>query len=151
MPDQFQPPEWLSLDSTAYRRLLNREAVAQTKRARRCGGTYRVREAMEAIDVAFHRCDGTDPYDGHALDPALVVVDHPRLAVASIGQQSDRRTYARLPTIASVRAESIAEFEIVSWQTKMAKGDLTSREFFAYCRNVVMQSEKISAPFKIDP
>lgn len=141
MSDQFQPPEWLSLDATAYRRLLNREAVAQTKQARRFGGTYRVREAMEAIDIAFHRCDGTDPYDGQALDPALFVVERPRPAVASIVQQSDRRVYARLPTIASVRAESIAEFEIVSWQTKMAKGDLTSREFLDYCRNVVNKSE----------
>ncbi|GIR24907.1 MAG: hypothetical protein CM15mP39_07180 [Synechococcus sp.] len=44
---------------------------------------------------------------------------------------------AMLPTIDHVKAEPVADFEIVSWQTNDAKGDMPPDEFIAYCRRVV--------------
>ena len=42
------------------------------KRDRKRGGTYRVKEAMDAIHEAMHRSDGIDPYDGQAMDSELL-------------------------------------------------------------------------------
>ena len=63
-PLSVTPPSWLDIDPDSYKRLLNRTAVTITKRARKRGATYQVREAIDAIHAAFQRCDGTDPYDG---------------------------------------------------------------------------------------
>ena len=62
-PLSVTPPSWLDIDADSYKRLLNRTAVTITKRARKRGATYQVKEAIDAIHAAFQRCDGTDPYD----------------------------------------------------------------------------------------
>ena len=66
-PLSVTPTSWLDIDPESYKWLLNRTAVTNTKRARKRGATYQVREAIDAIHTAFQRCDGTDPYDGLTL------------------------------------------------------------------------------------
>ena len=60
-PLSVTPPSWLDIDPDSYKRLLNRTAVTITKRARKRGAKYQVREAIDAIHAAFQSCDGTDP------------------------------------------------------------------------------------------
>ena len=54
-PLSVKPPSWLDIDPDSYKRLLNRTAVTITKRARKRGATYQVREAIDAIHAAFQR------------------------------------------------------------------------------------------------
>ena len=131
----WNAPGWVGLSDETYRKLLQRKAVAITRRDKRRGGKYTVKQAIEAIDQAFHRCNGFDPYDGSKLNPELLgTYDN---------QQSKekgatyKREMAMLPTVDHVKAEPVPDFEIVSWQTNDAKGDMTPEEFIAYCRRVV--------------
>ena len=98
------PPSWLDIDPDSYKRLLNRTAVTITKRAKKRGATYRVREAIDAIHATFQRCDGMDPYD--------VLPLYNRIHDGS-----------RCPTVSPVSSNSAATFEILSLQTKKAKGE----------------------------
>ena len=41
-----------------------------------------------------------------------------------------------------VTAEPVPDFEIVSWQTNDAKGDMPPKEFIAYCRRVVQVADQ---------
>ena len=70
-PLAVTPPSWLDIDADSYKRLLNRTAVTITKRARKRGASYQVKEAIAAIHADFKRCDGTDPYDGQPLARCL--------------------------------------------------------------------------------
>ena len=83
-PLSVTPPSWLDIDADSYKRLLNRTAVTITKRARKRGATYQVKEAIDAIHAAFQRCDGTDPYDGQPLDRCLH--DGQRLSLIHISE-----------------------------------------------------------------
>ena len=131
----WNAPGWVGLSDETYRKLLQRKAVAITRRDKRRGGKYTVKQAIEAIDQAFHRCNGFDPYDGSKLNPELLgTYDN---------QQSKekgatyKREMAMLPTVDYVKAEPVPDFEIVSWQTNDAKGDMPPEEFISYCRRVV--------------
>ena len=62
-PFSVRPPSWLDIDADSYKRLLNRTTVTITKRTRKRGATYQVREAIDAIHSVFQRCDSTDPFD----------------------------------------------------------------------------------------
>ena len=53
------------------------------------------------------------------------------------GGAAYKREMAMLPTVDHVTAEPVPDFEIVSWQTNDAKGDMPPEEFIAYCRRVV--------------
>ena len=119
------PPSWLDIDADSYKRLLNRTAVTITKRARKRGATYQVKEAIDAIHAAFQRCDGTDTYDGLPLDDRL-----------HDGQRS--------PTVSPVSSSNAATFEILSPQTKEAKGERDAEEFIAHCRAVVAHADSTS-------
>lgn len=121
-PILVTPPSWLHIDAESYKRLLNRTAVTITKRAKKRGGTYRVKEAMEAIDEAFHRCNGTDPIDGlplEGLDPKGI----------------------RSPTVCPVDNDNIAYFQIMSVQTKESKGSMDLEDFIEHCRAVVAKAD----------
>ena len=120
-----EPPSWLKMDTDSYKRLLNRTAVTITKRAKKQGATYQVREAMEAIHAAFHRCDGTDPYDGLPLN----------------GRHLDGN---RCPTVCSIDNDNNAYFEILSLQTKQSKGSMNGEDFIAHCRAVVAHADATS-------
>ena len=124
-PLSATPPSWLDIDADSYKRLLNRTAVTITKHARKRGATYQVKEAIDAIHAAFQRCDGTDPYDGLPLDDRL-----------HDGQRS--------PTVSPVSRTTTASFEIISWQTKEAKGERNDEEFIAHCRAVVAHADSAS-------
>ena len=124
-PFSVTPPSWLDIDPDSYKRLLNRTAVTITKRARKQGATYQVREAIDAIHAAFNRCDGTDPYDGLPLDKRLHNGD-------------------RSPTLSPVSSRTPATFEILSLQTKHAKGERNGDEFIAHCRAVVAHTDASS-------
>ena len=133
------PPPWLGLDAQTYRRLVNRTAVTVTKRARKRGGTYQVKEAMDAIHAAFHRCDGTDPFDGLPLDAQqLETGQHTELRPRRIAETIP---CSRCPTISPVNGETMANFEILSLQTKTSKGSMNSEEYIAHCRAVVVHAD----------
>lgn len=105
------------------------------KRDRKRGGTYRVKEAMDAIHEAMHRSDGIDPYDGQAMDSELLgVYDNARSKELCTAY---RREFYRLPTVGHRNAEPVCDFQIVSWQTNDAKGDMSSEDYLAHCLAVV--------------
>ena len=136
----WSAPAWVGLSDRDYSELIQRKAVAVTKRDKRRGGQYTVKQAIEAIDEAFHRCSGFDPYDGSKLDPEL-------LGTYSNERSKERgaaykREMAMLPTVDNVTAEPVPDFEIVSWQTNDAKGDMPHEEFVAYCRRVVQVADQ---------
>ena len=124
-PLSVTPPSWLDIDADSYKRLLNRTAVTITKHARKRGATYQVKEAIDAIHAAFQRCDGTDPYDGLPLDNRL-------------------HDGGRSPTVSPVSNSNAATFEILSLQTKEAKGERNAEEFIAHCRAVVAHADTTS-------
>mgnify|MGYP000885937038 CR=1 FL=1 len=140
MANNFQPPPWLQIEGSAYKKSLNCIAVAITKMDKKSGGTYQMKEAMDAIDSAFHRCCGTDPYDGMPLDGELLATyDN---AARQVGGVAYKREFSRLPTVLHINADPVAEFEIVSWQTNDAKGDMTPEEFIGYCHAVVAKASR---------
>ena len=124
-PLSVTPPSWLDIDADSYKRMLNRTAVTITKRARKRGATHQVKEAIDAIHAAFQRCDGTDPYDGLPLDNRL-------------------HDGGRSPTVSPVSSSNAATFEILSLQTKEAKGKRDAEEFIAHCRAVVAHADSAS-------
>ena len=128
-------PDWVRLSDVEYSKLLQKKAVAVTRRYKKRGGTYSVREAIEAIDEAFHRCNGFDPYDGSKLNPKLLG-KYDNKASKEKGA-AYKREMAMLPTVDHVKAEPLPDFEIVSWQTNDAKGDMPPKEFNDFCRRVV--------------
>ena len=115
--------------------MLRRKAMAVTRRDKRRGGKYNVKQAIDAIDEAFHRCNGFDPYDGSKLDPELL--GEYKNEEAKAQRAAYKRRFAMLPTVDHVTAKPVADFEIVSWQTNDAKGDMSPDEFIAYCHRVV--------------
>ena len=68
----WSAPGWVGVSDGKYSELIQRKAVAVTRRDKRRGGLYTVKQAIEAINEAFHRCNGSDPYDGSKLDPKLL-------------------------------------------------------------------------------
>ena len=131
----WSAPAWVGLGDEDYRKMLQRKAVAVTRRDKRRDGKYSVKEAIEAIHEAFHRCNGFDPYDGSKLAPELLgTYDNNRSKEKGAAY---KREMAMLPTIDHVTAKPVPDFEIVSWQTNDAKGDMSPDEFIAYCYRVV--------------
>jgi hypothetical protein len=134
----FDPPAWVVMVPKAYVDMLRRKAVAVARRDRKRGGLYFVQEAMQSIHQAFCASDGIDPYDGQPMDPRLLgAYDN---AASKTGGQLYKRRFARLPTVDHVNAEPTPEFQIVSWQTNDAKGDMTPEEFRDYCRRVASRA-----------
>ena len=136
----WSAPAWVGQSDKDYSDLIRKKAEAVTRRDKRRGGKYSVKETIEAIHQAFHRCNGFDPYDGSKLDPEL-------LGTYSNERSKERgpaykREMAMLPTVDHVTAEPVPDFEIVSWQTNDAKGDMPPEEFIAYCRRVVQVADQ---------
>ncbi len=141
-PMNATPPTWLDIDEATYKRLLNRTAVTLTKRARKQGGTYQVKEAIDAIHAAFHRCDGTDPYDGLPLEGPLLKTNPS--AGARPGNSAEINHDSRCPTVCPAKNNTIANFEILSIQTQQSKGTMKAEEFINHCRAVVAHADKAS-------
>ena len=131
----WSAPAWVGLSDEDYSDLIRKKAVAVTRRDKRRDGKYTVKQAIEAINQAFHRCNGFDPYDGSKLDPGLLG-EYKNEEAKAEGAEYKKR-FAMLPTIDHVTAKPVADFEIVSWQTNDAKGDMSPDEFIAYCHRVV--------------
>ena len=126
----WSAPAWVGQSDKDYSDLLRKKAEAVTRRDKRRGGKYSVKEAIEAIHQAFHRCNGFDPYDGSKLDPELLgTYSNERSKEKGAAYKRDM---AMLPTVDHVTAKQVADFEIVSWQTNDAKGDMPPEEFIAY-------------------
>ena len=68
----WSAPAWVGKSDKEYSELIQRKAVAVTRRDKRRGGEYSTKQAIQAIDQAFHRCNGFDPYDGSKLNPKLL-------------------------------------------------------------------------------
>ena len=136
----WSAPTWVGKSDQEYSELIQRKAVAVTRRDKRRGGEYSVKEAIEAINQAFHRCNGFDPYDGSKLNPKLLGEYDNKKSKAK--GAAYKRDMAMLPTIDHVTAEPVPDFEIVSWQTNDAKGDMHPDEFIAYCRRVVQNAKQ---------
>ena len=136
----WSAPAWVGQSDKDYSDLLRKKAEAVTRRDKRRGGKYSVKEAIEAIHQAFHRCNGFDPYDGSKLDPKLLgTYSNERSKEKGAAYKRDM---AMLPTVDHVTAKPVADFEIVSWQTNDAKGDMPPEEFIAYCRRVVQIADQ---------
>ena len=136
----WSAPAWVGQSDKDYSDLLRKKAEAVTRRDKRRGGKYSVKEAIEAIHQAFHRCNGFDPYDGSKLDPELLgTYSNERSKEKGAAYKRDM---AMLPTVDHVTAKPVADFEIVSWQTNDAKGDMPPEEFIAYCRRVVQIADQ---------
>ena len=136
----WSAPGWVGVSDGKYSELIQRKAVAVTRRDKRRGGQYTVKQAIEAINEAFHRCNGFDPYDGSKLNPKLLGTYNNEEAKA---QGADyKRRFAMLPTVDHVKPEPVLDFKIVSWQTNEAKGDMSTKEFIAYCRRVVQVEDQ---------
>ena len=136
----WSAPAWVGQSDKDYSDLLRKKAEAVTRRDKRRGGKYSVKEAIEAIHQAFHRCNGFDPYDGSKLDPELLgTYSNERSKEKGAAYKRDM---AMLPTVDHVLAKPVADFEIVSWQTNDAKGDMPPEEFIAYCRRVVQIADQ---------
>ena len=136
----WSTPAWVGKSDKEHSELIQRKAVAVTRRDKKRGGEYSVKEAIEAIDQAFHRCTGFDPYDGSKLNPKLLGEYDNKVSKAK--GAAYKKEMAILPTIDHVKAEPVADFEIVSWQTNDAKGDMPPDEFIAYCRRVVQIADQ---------
>ena len=136
----YQAPKWIMLANDTYKKILNRKAVSLTKRDKRRGGSYQVKEAMNAIHLAFQNCQGSDPYDGMPLESQLLEIED--RAIQRITEIACKRQFRRMPTVAHITAEPVAQFEIVSRQTYDAKEGYGSEEFIDYCRAVVANSKK---------
>ena len=135
----FNPPKWLKLTPDDYKRVLNREARRLTKHDRRSGGRYQVKEALVAVHKAFHNCNGTDPYDGMSLagEQLKPISESDRLDI----KFTCKKHLRRMPTVAHIHQEPIAEFEILSCQTNTAKNEITADEYLNHCKAVVSLSE----------
>ena len=131
----WSAPSWVGQSDEDYSDLIRKKAVAITRRDKRRDGKYSIKEAIEAIHQAFHRCNGFDPYDGSKLDPELLGEYDNKKSKAK--GAAYKRRFAMLPTVDHVTAKPVPDFEIVSWQTNDAKGDMSPEEFIAYCRRVV--------------
>ena len=136
----WSAPAWVGFSDGKYSELIQRKAVAVASRDKRRGGKYTVKQAIEAIHEAFHRCSGTDPYDGSKLNPKLL--GEYKNEDAKAEGAAHKRRFAMLPTVDHVTAEPVPDFEIVSWQTNDAKGDMPPEEFIAYCRRVVQAADQ---------
>ena len=136
----WSAPAWVGLSDEDYSDLIRKKAVAVTRRDKRRDGKYSVKEAIEAIHQAFHRCNGFDPYDGSKLNPKLL--GEYKNEDAKAEGAAHKRRFAMLPTVDHVKAEPEPDFEIVSWQTNDAKGDMPPEEFIAYCRRVVQIADQ---------
>ena len=136
----WSAPAWVGLSDGKYSDLIRKKAEAVTRRDKRRGGKYSVKEAIEAIHQAFHRCNGFDPYDGSKLNPKLL--GEYKNEDAKAEGAAHKRRFAMLPTVDHVTAKPVADFEIVSWQTNDAKGDMPPEEFIAYCRRVVQVADQ---------
>ena len=136
----WSAPAWVGLGDEDYRKMLQRKAVAVTRRDKRRDGKYSVKEAIKAIHEAFHRCNGFDPYDGSKLAPELL--GEYKNEDAKAEGAAHKRRFAMLPTVDHVTAKPVPDFEIVSWQTNDAKGDMSPDEFIAYCRRVVQNAKQ---------
>ena len=136
----WSAPAWVGLSDEDYSDLIRKKAVAVTRRDKRRDGKYSVKEAIEAIHQAFHRCNGFDPYDGSKLNPKLL--GEYKNEDAKAEGAAHKRRFAMLQTVDHVKAEPEPDFEIVSWQTNDAIGDMPPEEFIAYCRRVVQIADQ---------
>ena len=125
-PLTVSPPSWLDIDT--YKQLLNRTAVTITKHAKKQGATYQVKEAIDAIKQSFSvAMAGRDPYDGLPLASRLLAG-------------------SRSPTVSEVSSTTTATFEILSLQTKEAKGERNAEDLGVHrpCRAVVAHADTTS-------
>lgn len=68
----WSAPAWVGLSDEDYSDLIRKKAVAVTRRDKKRDGKYSVKEAIEAIHQAFHRCNCFDPFDSSKLNPKLL-------------------------------------------------------------------------------
>ena len=54
----WSAPAWVGLGDRRYSDLIPKKAEAVNRRDKKRGGKYSVKEAIEAIHQAFHRCNG---------------------------------------------------------------------------------------------
>ena len=129
----WSAPAWVGQSDKDYSDLIRKKAEAVTRRDKRRGGKYSIKEAIEAIHQAFHRCNGFDP----TTAPSWIQTCWAPTAMSEAKRVLPTSGDGDAATIDHVTAEPVPDFEIVSWQTNDAKGDMPPEEFIAYCRRVV--------------
>ena len=136
-PADYAPPSWLDQTPMIYKQWLQRQAMIITKRDRKRGGSYRVKDAMDAIHAATHRSKGIDPYDGQPMNGPLLDANNQSLSSNSSTRANQLASIKRCPTVKHARGALICDFEIMSRQTADAKGEMTAEEYLEHCRAVV--------------
>lgn len=133
------PPAWLGIGPDPYKRFLNRCANGLSRSSRLHGGAcYSVKDAIMAIDAAFHACSGVDPLDGLPLEGPLILRFQP--GVGRLGASPYPWPLARMPTVAHCHRPPSCEFLVLSWQVNAAKGEMGEQEFRDFCRRVASHS-----------
>jgi hypothetical protein len=128
-------PCWVELDAATYLKYVARKAASVRRRDAKRGGTYSLADAKTAIHQAFCQSNGIDPYDGQPMDAGLIgAYDN---AASKAQGSAYKKRFRRLPTVDHINGEPVAEFQLISWQTNDAKGDMTPAEYVEHCRAVV--------------
>ena len=134
-PSDYAPPSWMELTPFIYKQWLQRQALIVTKSDRKRGGSYRVKDAMDAIHTAAHRSDGIDPYDGQPMDASLLGSKKP---ILSTNPEAQPQAFEkRCPMVKHASRALTCDFEIMSRQSGVAKGEMSTEEYLEHCRAVV--------------
>ena len=135
----FDLPHFLNgvVTREAYVRWLQRKAAAHMRRDRQRGNqSGTVSEYKRAVHQAVCASGGKDAYTGEGLDWGLISkYDNEE---SKQGRREYKARFALLPTVDHVGdGTGPADFEVCSWRTNDAKGDLSLEEFVALCERVV--------------
>ena len=125
----------MELTPLVYKQWLQRQALTVTKRDRKHGGSYRVKDAMDAIHIATHRSDGIDPYDGQPMNASLLVAKNPTLSTLRRG--STAGISKTLPHCETRPRSFDLSLRDASRQTANAKGEMSTDEYLEHCQAVV--------------
>lgn len=135
----YDAPSFLSrpAEIAAYRRWLQRKAVALVRRDRQRGNSRAVvAEYKRAIHAAVRSGGERDFYTGQRLDWSLISrYDNDASAK---GGRAYKKRFGGLPTVDHLGdGRGKPRFVICSWRTNDAKHDLDYAEFVELCRLVV--------------
>ena len=136
---KYQLPEFLdqSVDQKAYKRWLDRKAVAHVRRDRNRGNKTATNEEYK---IAIHKavCDsgGKDAYTNEELDWSLLSKYNNEQSKKN--GRNYKKQFAMLPSVDHVGdGKGPADFKVCAWRTNDAKNDLSYEEFLELCRKVI--------------
>jgi hypothetical protein len=141
---KYQLPNTLAgvISQNVYERWLARKAATHVKRDRRRKNRS---ASIESYKIAIHKAvknsGGIDSYTGEKLRWDLISKFNNE--AAKLGRRRYKASMALLPTVDHVGDGTGApNFNICSWRTNGAKGDLRYSEFVKLCHRVVQHRSR---------